>query len=166
MSEPKFVYVTYIVTTPERLWQALTEGAFTERYWFGTRVESEWTPGAPVSFRRDGELSDSGHVLKCEPFRLLSYTFHVEFHEVFRRERPSRVTFELEPMGSEVQLTVTHDDFDPGSKVLEAVGNGWPLVLASLKSLIETGSPLSAASAQAAERAKEKAVAQARGDAA
>ena len=105
-------------------------------------------------------------MLKCEPFRLLSYTFHVEFHEVFRRERPSRVIFELEPMGNEVKLTVTHDDFDPGSKVLEAVGNGWPLVLASLKSLIETGSPLAAAGAQAAERAKEKAVAQARGDAA
>jgi len=73
MSEPKFIYVTYIVTTPERLWQALTDGAFTERYWFGTRVESDWTPGAPVSFRRAGALSDSGHVLKCEPFRLLSY---------------------------------------------------------------------------------------------
>jgi len=166
MSEPKFVYVTYIVTSPERLWQALTDGAFTERYWFGTRVESDWTLGAPVSFRRDGALSDSGHVLKYEPFRLLSYTFHVEFQEVFRRERPSRVTFELEPMGNEVKLTVTHDDFDPGSKVLEAVGNGWPLVLASLKSLIETGSPLSAASAQAAARAKEKAVARAQGDAA
>ena len=69
-------------------------------------------------------------------------------------------------MGSEVKLTVTHDDFDPGSKVLEAVGNGWPLVLASLKSLLETGSPLSAASAQAAEHAKEKALAHAQGDAA
>jgi len=69
-------------------------------------------------------------------------------------------------MGSEVKLTVTHDDFDPGSKVLEAVRNGWPLVLASLKSLMETGSPLSAASAQAAARAKEKALARAQGDAA
>jgi uncharacterized protein YndB with AHSA1/START domain len=119
-----------------------------------------------VAFRRNGVASDTGHVLKCEPYRLLSYSFHVEFHEVFRRERPSRVTFELEPIGNEVKLTVTHDEFEPGSKVLEAVGNGWPLILASLKSLIETGAPLAAASAQAAERAKEKAIAQAQGDAA
>jgi uncharacterized protein YndB with AHSA1/START domain len=166
MSEPKFVYVTSIATTPETLWRSLTDGAFTERYWFGTRVESDWSVGARVTFRRNGTISASGEVLEYEPYRRLSYTWHVEFHEVFRRERPSRVTFEIEPIGNEVKLTVTHDDFDPGSKVLAAVANGWPLVLANLKSLIETGMPLAAAGAQAAECAKEAAVTRAQGAAA
>ena len=99
MSELKFVYVTYIATTPEKLWQALTDGAFTRQYWFGTAVESDWTPGSRVTFRSDGEAHDSGEVLDCVPYRRLSYSWQVEFHEVFRREKPSRVTFELEPIG-------------------------------------------------------------------
>ena len=92
-----------------------------------------------MTFRSDGELHDSGEVLEYEPYRRLSYTWRVEFHEVFRHERPSRVTFELEPVGAEVKLTVFHDEFEPGSKVLGAVSNGWPVVLSSLKSLLETG---------------------------
>jgi uncharacterized protein YndB with AHSA1/START domain len=139
MSELKFVYVTYIATTPEKLWQALTDGAFTRRYWFGTAVESDWTPGSRVTFRSDGEAHDTGEVLDCVPYRRLSYSWQVEFHEVFRREKPSRVTFELEPTGDEVKLTVTHDEFEPGSKVHAAVSNGWPMILSSLKSLLETG---------------------------
>ena len=118
MSEPKFVYVTYIATTPQRLWQALTDGAFTRRYWFATTVESDWTVGSRVTFRSNGELHDSGEVLEYEPYRRLSYTWRVEFHEVFRREQPSRVTFELEPEGGEVKLTVVHDEFEVGIKVL------------------------------------------------
>jgi uncharacterized protein YndB with AHSA1/START domain len=161
MSEPKFVYVTYIATTPQALWQALTEGAFTRRYWFGTTVESDWAVGSGVTFRNDGELHDSGEVLEYEPYRRLSYTWRVEFHEVFRRERPSRVTFELEPVGGEVKLTVTHDEFEPGSKVLGAVSNGWPLVLSSLKSLLETGHALAATGAERARAAHAQAAASA-----
>jgi uncharacterized protein YndB with AHSA1/START domain len=147
MSEPKFVYVTYIATTPQKLWQALTEGAFTRQYWFGQTIESDWALGSRVVFRNGSEVHDYGEVLECEPCRRLSYSWHVEYHEVFRREKPSRVTFELEPMGNEVKLTVTHDQFEPGSKVRDAVSNGWPLILASLKSLLETGraSPLTSA---------------------
>ena len=162
MTELKFVYVTYIATTPEKLWQALTDGAFTERYWFGTRIESDWSLGAKVSFRSDGSISDYGEVLECKPYTRLSYSWHVKFHEAFSRERPSRVTFELEPVGpgrAEVKLTVTHEDFDPGSKVLAAVSNGWPVILASLKSMLETGTALAATSAEAAKAAKEKAIA-------
>ena len=85
MSEPNFVYVTYIATTPEKLWQALTESAFTERYWFGTRVEFDWSPGARVTFSRSDTVSDTGEVLECTPYRRLSYSWHVEFHEEFRR---------------------------------------------------------------------------------
>jgi uncharacterized protein YndB with AHSA1/START domain len=161
MSEPKFVYVTYIATTPQALWQALTDGAFTRRYWFGTTVESDWTVGSRVTFRSNGELHDSGEVLEYEPYRRLSYTWRVEFHEVFRRERPSRVTFELEPVGGEVKLTVTHDEFEPGSKVFGAVSNGWPLVLSSLKSLLETGHALAATGAERARAAREQAAASA-----
>jgi uncharacterized protein YndB with AHSA1/START domain len=170
MSEPKFVYVTYIATTPEKLWQALTDGAFTEQYWFGTRVESDWTLGAKVRFRSNGSVSDYGEVLECNPYTRLSYSWHVKFHEAFSGERPSRVVFEIEPMSvkgcAEVKLTVTHEDFDPGSKVLAAVSNGWPVILASLKSLLETGTALAATSAEAAKAAKEKAIALAESEAA
>ena len=173
MNEPKFVYVTYIATTPEKLWQALTDGAFTEQYWFGTRIESDWTLGARVRFLRDDTVSDYGVVLECEPPRRLSYSWRVEFHEEFRHERPSRVTFEIEPMAprmggrrSEVKLTVIHDDFDAGSKVFRAISGGWPLVLASLKSLLETGGGLTSASVEAKNAAEERALAAARGAAA
>jgi uncharacterized protein YndB with AHSA1/START domain len=165
MSEPKFVYVTYIATTPETLWRALTDGAFTRQYWFGTTVESDWTLGSRVTFRSDGELHDAGEVLECEPCRRLSYSWHVEFHEIFRREKPSRVTFELEPMGAEVKLTVTHDQFEPGSKVHAAVSNGWPMILSSLKSLLETGHASTFTSAEKAHGARERAVALAERDA-
>ncbi len=100
-----------------------------------------------------------GEVLECEPCRRLSYSWRVEFHEVFRHEKPSRVTFELEPVGAEVKLTVTHDEFEPGSKVLGAVSSGWPAVLSSLKSLLETGHALAAATAERACSVRERAVA-------
>jgi uncharacterized protein YndB with AHSA1/START domain len=173
MNEPKFVYVTYIATTPEKLWQALTDGAFTERYWFGTRIASDWNPGARVTFTRGDLVSDYGVVLECDPPRRLSYTWRVEFSEEFRNERPSRVTFEIEPMPGraggtthEVKLTVTHDDFDAGSKVFRAISGGWPLVLASLKSFLETGGGLGSAGVEALDAAKARALAAARGEAA
>ena len=173
MNEPQFVYVTYIATTPEKLWQALTNGTFTERYWFGTRIASDWTLGARVTFTRGESVSDYGVVLACEPPRRLSYTWRVEFDEEFRHERPSRVTFEIEPMTGraggttpEVKLTVTHDDFDVDSKVFRAISGGWPLVLASLKSFLETGGALASTGAEALDAAKERALAAARGEAA
>ena len=92
-----------------------------------------------------------------------SYSWHVDFHEVFSREKPSRVTFEIEPMGTEVKLTITHDEFEPGSKVLEAVGNGWPMILASLKSLLETGRALAMTNPEAMDSAKKEAIDRATG---
>ena len=133
MSEPKFVYVTYIATTPEKLWQALTDGAFTRQFWFGTSVESDWSRGSRVIFRSGGEVHDTGEVLDCVPYRRLSYSWQVEFHEVFRREKPSRVTFELEPTGGPE--------------------------LSSLKSLLETGRPSASTSAEQAHDARERAIA-------
>jgi uncharacterized protein YndB with AHSA1/START domain len=159
MSEPTFLYVTYIATTPEKLWQALTDGAFTRQYWFGHAIESDWAPGSRVVFRTGDEDYVSGEVFAYEPHRRLSYGWHVAFHEVFRHEKPSRVTFELEPIGSEVKLTVTHDEFEPGSKVFAAISNGWPLVLSSLKSLLETGRGSTLATPDKLCSARERAVA-------
>jgi uncharacterized protein YndB with AHSA1/START domain len=151
MDKPEFVYTTYIRTTPERLWAALTEPAFTERYW-ETGIDTDWKAGSPMAWVqgpvvvRDAEQV----VLESDPFRRLSYTWHT-FSEEWARvwdideelrariaaEPRSRVTFELEPDGPLVKLTVVHDGFEPGSEVAEMVSGGWPRVLAELKSLLE-----------------------------
>ena len=159
MTRPSFVYTTYINTTPERLWQALTDPAFTQRYW-GTTLRSGWTPGATMTWEHQGvTIADHAQVvLEYEPYRRLSYTWHTftpEWAEAcgfdderlatLAGERRSKVTFEIEPLGQQVKLTVVHDDFDPGSAVLELVSQGWPQLLSDLKTLLETGELLPAA---------------------
>jgi uncharacterized protein YndB with AHSA1/START domain/DNA-binding transcriptional ArsR family regulator len=155
----EFVYATYIRTTPEQLWQALIDPAFTLRYW-GVAIHSDWRVGSPVRF--DEEVQDPDQVvLECEPYRRLAYNWHnyqPKHADLFgwsperlaelRREPLSRVTFELEPIGSTVKLTVIHDGFEPGSEMLEACSGrhaksgGWAQVLANLKTLLETGETL------------------------
>ena len=156
MGKPEFVYVTYIKTTPERLWQALTDPAFTKRYW-GVEFGTDWSPGAPMTWLEHGvEISDpEQRVLVSEPYTRLSYTWHTftpawaehagrsaEALAAVAAEPRSKVTFELEKAGAAVKLTVTHDGFEPGSTVLPDVSNGWPYVIAGLKSLLESGEPL------------------------
>src|SRR4051812_45361491 len=143
MSKPEFVYTTYIETTAEKLWQALTSGDFTERYWFGHRVASAWEIGSPCKFAKEGKDTIAGKVLAFEPPKRLSYTWD-PFAPNAHGERISRVTFDLEPRGKVVKLTVTHDDLDEGGKTFRDISGGWPLVLANLKSLLETGPPLPA----------------------
>jgi uncharacterized protein YndB with AHSA1/START domain len=151
MSKPEFVYTTYIETSVEKLWQALTDGDFTERYWFGHRVASDWKPGSSYKFTRPGtdalcvaggraSNSIEGKVLAFDPPKRLAYSWDSCAPD--RHERPSRVTFDLEPRGKIVKLTVTHDEFDDGSKTLPEISGGWPMVIASLKSLLETGHAL------------------------
>ena len=145
MDSPKFVYVVYIRTTPEQLWQALTQPEFTQQYWSGITLKSDWKLGSRVQmFDFEGTPADEGEVLRWEPPRVLSYSWRVPWHPDFKDERPCRVTFQIDrqPQKEIVRLTVTHDDFDPASKVLQAVSNGWPPILSSLKSLLETGQPL------------------------
>ena len=143
MTRPPFVYVTYIKTTPEKLWEALTDGEFTRLYWGGRRIQSDWNVGSPVRHaREDGGIDWEGEVLQAQPPRLLSYTFHMQISERHRGDRPSRVTFELQPMGSVVKLTLTHDDFESDSATFETTRHGWPAIISSLKSLLESGSPL------------------------
>ena len=156
MSNTEFVYTTYINTTPERLWQALTDPAFTRRYW-GVTFDTDWNVGSPMIWEEGGvKTADPAQVvLESEPYRRLAYTWHtltpewaetVGFSdEVFTKmakERRSKVTFDLEPLGEMVKLTVVHGDFEPGSAMLQSVSEGWPHLLSSLKTLLETGETL------------------------
>jgi uncharacterized protein YndB with AHSA1/START domain len=143
MSKPEFVYATYIETTPEMLWQALTDGDFTERYWFGHRVNSAWNVGSPYGFAKGGVPTVEGKVLESDPPRRLSYTWDSACSPEAERERTSRVTFDIEPRGKVVKLTVTHDNLDERGRTLRDVSAGWPMVIASLKSLLESGRILS-----------------------
>jgi len=143
MSGSRFVYVTYIRTTPEKLWQALIDPEFTRRYWCETWQDCEWKPGA--SWRLmipDGRVGDSGEVVEIEPCRRPVLTWRNEFKPELRAEGDSRLTYELEQQGESVKLTVIHEMERPDSKLIEATSNGWPPILASLKSLLETGEPL------------------------
>ena len=138
MSKPEFIYTTYIETTPEKLWLALTDGDFTERYWFGHRVASAWEIGSPYKFSKQDKTTIAGKVLAFEPPKRLSYTWDNQKADL-KHERSSRVTFDIEPRGKVVKLTVTHDNLDESGKTLRDISGGWPKVLASLKSLLETG---------------------------
>ena len=145
MADSRFVYVTYIRTTPEKLWQALTEPDFTRQFWVGCWQESEWKKGASWKLMiPDGRVADSGEILEIEPQKRLVLQWRNSFKPELREEGPSRMTYEIEPMGEAVKLTVIHEMDRPGSKFIEAVSNGWPMILASLKSLIETGESLEA----------------------
>ncbi|WP_159005664.1 SRPBCC family protein [Bradyrhizobium sp. S69] len=141
MSKPEFVYVTYIETTPEKLWEALTVGDFTERYWFGLRISSDWEAGSPYIFTRHGAISLEGNVLVSEPCTRLVYTW-IPLSPETKHERISRVTFDLEPRGKVIKLIVTHDHLDEGGETRRDISDGWPMVLASLKSFLETGHAL------------------------
>jgi uncharacterized protein YndB with AHSA1/START domain len=143
MSKPEFVYTTYIETSPEKLWQALTNGDFTERYWFGHRVTSDWKVGSPYKFAKQGAPTIEGKVLVVDPPKRLAYTWDSCSPEA-QRERTSRVTFDLEPRGKVVKLTVTHDELDERGVTLRNISGGWPMVIASLKSMLETGRELPA----------------------
>lgn len=144
--KPSFVYVIHIAATPDSVWQALTEGALTRQYWYGRRADSDWKVGSPVTFWYEtgsGEaVSDRGIMLESKRPRHLSYTWQVQFIEEMRDENPSRVTFDIELEGEDTKLTLTHNELEAGGKVVEAVRNGWPAILSSLKSLLETGEPL------------------------
>jgi uncharacterized protein YndB with AHSA1/START domain len=144
MSESTFVYVTYIRTTPEKLWRALTAPEFTRQYWAGTWQDSKWEKGASWKLMiPDGRIGDAGEVLEIDPPRRLVLSWRNEFREL-RSEGHSRATFELEQQDDMVKLTIVHEIDKPDSKFIEAVSGGWPLILASLKSLLETGESLEA----------------------
>jgi uncharacterized protein YndB with AHSA1/START domain len=143
MADSRFVYVTYIRTTPAQLWRALIDPAFTKQYWAATWQESSWLPGASWKIMiPDGRVGDSGEIVVCEPHRKLVLTWKNEFMPELAAEGYSQLTYELELVGDSVKLTLTHDMNRPESKLIDAVSQGWPHILASLKSLLETGESL------------------------
>jgi len=143
-AKSRFVYVTYIATTAEKLWSALTTPEFVEKYWLGIRMEAEWKAGGAwkLSFP-DGRVADSGEIVAFEPARRLSIRWRNEWKPEMNAEGWSLCTMEIEPAaGATVKLTITHGIEREGSKFIEAVSGGWPQILSNLKSLLETGSTI------------------------
>lgn len=139
----RFVYVTYIRTTPEKLWDALLKPEFTRVYWFGMSQESDWKKGSSWKLMfPDGRLGDAGEVAEIEKPKRLVLKWRNEWKPEMREEGYSRCVIEIEQAGEVVKLTVTHEIDKPGSKFIEAVSGGWPKILSSLKSLLETGAAL------------------------
>jgi len=135
-----FIYVTYIRTTPERLWEALTSREFAQSYWRGARPEAEWKPGGAWKLvLPDGTLCDSGEITAFEPLKRLGIRWRNEFMPDLKAEGWSLCMMEIETVEGAVKLTVTHSMERDGSKFIEAVAQGWPQVLSNLKSLLETG---------------------------
>jgi uncharacterized protein YndB with AHSA1/START domain len=142
MSADTFVYVTYIRTMPERLWDALTKPEFTRAYWYGVWHDCDWKVGSPWKLMiPDGRVGDSGEVLEIDRPRKLILSWRNEFTDM-KSEGYSRATFELEATGGVIKLTVRHEIDKKGSKLIEAVSQGWPSILSSLKTLLETGKAL------------------------
>jgi uncharacterized protein YndB with AHSA1/START domain len=146
--KPKFVYVTYIRTTAEKLWDALTKPEFTKQYWAGTWQESDWQVGSPWRIMiPDGRVADAGEIVETDRPNRLVLTWKNMFRPELTAEGHSRLTYVLEQQGDMVKLTLTHEmiELPAGpSKFIDAVSSGWPAILASLKSLLETGESLEA----------------------
>jgi len=143
MNNEKFVYVTYIATTPEKVWKALLEGELTRQYWMHENV-SDWKPGSQWQHVADdgkGTIRLVGEVLESVPNRRLVLTWG-EPADAADKAKHSRVAIDIETVADMVRLTVTHDEFKPGTDVLPKIASGWPRVLSSLKSFLETGRPL------------------------
>jgi uncharacterized protein YndB with AHSA1/START domain/DNA-binding transcriptional ArsR family regulator len=154
---PAFVYQTYIRTSPEQLWRALTEPAFTQRYWGGLSFDTDWKAGSTMAWRiADVTVVDPDQlVIESDPYRRLTYSWHSYTREwaaasgidealraVLAAERRSTVTFAIDDLGEAVKLTILHSNFEAGSTAATMVRDGWPRVVADLKSLLETGEPL------------------------
>ena len=143
-SKPQFVYVTYISTTPEKLWNALTDGELTKQYWVRHRNASDWKPGSPwrhEDYDNPNLVDIAGQVVENAPPRRLVLTW-ANPSELADPAKVSRVTFEIEPFKDIVRLTVTHEELESGSAMLKGITVGWPIVLSSLKTFLETGTAI------------------------
>lgn len=142
-SGSRFVYVTYIRSTPEMVWAGLTQPEFTKRYWAETHQESDWKAGADWRLMiPDGRVGDIGKILEVDYPKKLVIHWAIDFQPELKAESPTRVTYLLEEAGTSVKLTLIQETDVPNSKILGAMSEGWPHLFASLKSLLETGEPL------------------------
>ena len=141
MTRSTFVYVTYIRTTSEKLWSALTDAKYMKQYWFGTHCESQWTAGSSWKMvSLDGGVTDAGEIVEAEPPRRLVIRWRHEKNPELKAEGESLCTMEIESSGAAVKFTITHTIEREFSKLIVAVSGGWPKIISNLKSLLETGS--------------------------
>jgi uncharacterized protein YndB with AHSA1/START domain len=142
--KPAIVYTVYIASTPEKIWQALTMAEFSRKYFFGNAVEIDLKVGGAYVVRQpDGSVHISGEVVECDPPRKLIVTFNVNWPALIEKLGPTLVTYEIEPAGDAVRLTMTESHDRPlDDDILSGGRTGWPAILSSLKSLLETGAPL------------------------
>ena len=136
------VFEIYIKTTPERLWEAITDSDMRAKYNFGVGVSSEWTPGSQYESVHPGAgvTIAEGENLEVDPPRRLVQSFNALWSDDVKREGTSRVTWEIEPVGDSCRLTVTHDELREGAN--DELYGGWPMILSGLKTLLETGEQL------------------------
>lgn len=144
MSTTSFIYDTYIATTPETLWKALTCGEYTKKYFFESDIQSEWKVGASVQYLRDGKVTDYGTITTYEPYKTLSYTWTYVKDKSDQRVEPTQVTFHFRQLGDIVKLRIIHEnllqsDFVEKDDTFEGFNNGWPAIMSNLKTLLETG---------------------------
>jgi uncharacterized protein YndB with AHSA1/START domain len=149
VTRPTFVHEVYIRTTAERLWQAITDPMMTERYYYGSRVRcADWRAGEPYAYVGAGDVElITGEIVEADPPSRLVLTFSAQWSPELVDDRPSRLTYEITPVGESCKLTVVHDDFEAETATLREVRGGWPWIVSGLKSLLETGEALAAPSA-------------------
>ena len=142
--KPAIVYTIYIASTPEKVWEALTSAEFSRQYFFGNAVEVDLRIGGAYIVRTpDGALHISGEVIECDPPKRLTVTFNVNWPALIEKLGPTLVTYEIEPAGDAVKLTLLQSHDRPISDdILSGGRQGWPAILSSLKSVLETGNPL------------------------
>lgn len=142
-TRPKHVFTTIIQTSPKELWDALTNSVQTEQYFFGLKIQTDWSEGSDIFFKKeDGSNEITGKVIKVVPYKLLSHTFNGKCKEGQEADAPSKVTYEIKELGASCKLTLIHDDFDGETETYKGTGEGWPVVLSGLKTLLETGKVL------------------------
>jgi uncharacterized protein YndB with AHSA1/START domain len=140
MTNSRFVYVTYIRTTPERLWSAITSPDFMKQYWSGNHFETDWKIGSAWQLvSSDGRIFDTGEIVEVDPPKRLVLKWRNELRPELKSEGYARCTIDLEPMAGAVKLTIHHEMDRAESKLIGAVSDGWPRILSNLKSLLETG---------------------------
>ena len=142
-SNLKHVYEVYVRSTPEKVWQALTNPEFTRQYFYGTAMATDLKPGSKYTMDSpDGSAAIQGEILEVVPNRKLVMTFNACHDTEAKSDRASRVTWEIRPYSGSVLIVLTHDDFDGETSTYKSVRLGWNPVLSGLKTLLETGEPL------------------------
>ena len=138
------VYAVFIRATPEQVWDAITKPEFTTKYFHGTKIESTFEPGTPYLSMAGSDTVVDGEILESDPPKVLKHTWRALWDPEIAAEPHSRVTWEIEPQeGGVTKLTVTHDQLEAAPKTAASVAGGWEYILSGLKTLLETGEPLS-----------------------